>query len=304
MEKRLFQELIFNLPTDSVEFSQDQGGNVLAVGMYCLENSLAEKRVGAVSFLRNEQEKCFVEYSKIPLGGGVLDMKWLRNTYNLVVATSQDVTVLSSDRVIKSMSNNDFLYLSLDLLNDKCLVTGSTGICNLIDLNIGDEIASWKAHCLETWCGAFQEESIVWTGADDSLLKVWDLRASSAHPLTVNKSHGAGVCSIVPLSHRDLVATGSYDKHLRLFDMRNLSMPINIIKFDSGVWRIKHFQNKLLLACMNGGFRIVDISNDAFPCEFQVPSDSLAYGCSWGQDGFIACASFYDCKVSIWKDSE
>ena len=305
MGRHLFQELIFDFPTDSVEFSHDQEGGLLAVGMYQLENPQTENRIGTVAFLRmNDQDECFYEFSRVALSGGLLDMKWVAGSPTLITATSQDVAIITYDKIIKSLTSNNALHLSLDLLNDKCLSTGSNGNCSLFNLTTGENTITWNAHSLETWCGAFQEEYIVFTGADDSLLKAWDLRASTLNPFSVNRSHKAGVCSIVPLQHRNLLVTGSYDANLRIFDFRNLSLPINTVKFDSGVWRIKHHSNKLLLACMSGGFRILDISTDNITCEFHAPSESLAYGCSWGGDRFIAGASFYDCKVKIWEKSE
>jgi diphthine methyl ester acylhydrolase len=305
MGRQLFQELTFDFPTDSVEFSRVPNERTLAVGMYQLEDSQVGKRIGAVSFLRNDNDdKDFIEFSRLQLNGGLLDMKWIGETPFLVAATSCEISIIDSDKISKTLGSDNPLYLSVDLLGNMCLSTGSTGTCNLYDLTLGKEISSWKAHNLEAWCGAFQDENIFFTGADDSTLKSWDIRASFSNPLLVNKSHQAGVCSIVPLPPKYLLVTGSYDNYLRFFDLRNLSRPVRETKFGSGVWRIKHFQDKLLLACMNDGFRVVDIANDSIDCEFHTPSGSLAYGCSWSEDSFIACASFYDCKVGIWRDSE
>jgi WD40 repeat protein len=305
MERQLFQEITFDCPTDSVEFSHLQNELTLAVGMYRLEDSQIGKRMGEVAFFRkNNEGGDFIEFSRLQLNGGLLDMKWIHDTPLLVAATSCEISIIDSEKITKTLANDYPLYLCVDLLDNKCLSTGSTGMCSIFDLTLGKGISSWKAHNLETWCGAFHDENVIFTGADDSILKTWDLRASPSNPLSFNKSHGAGVCSIIPLPHKNLLATGSYDKYLRFFDLRNLSKPVKEVKFDSGVWRIKHHNDKLLLACMNDGFRIIDIASDNISCEFHTPSGSLAYGCSWSNEMYIACASFYDCKVGIWKDSE
>ena len=88
---------------------------------------------------------------------------------------------------------------------------------------------SWLAHTYsgtssgaEVWAVATPplintlQHSTIWTGADDTLLKIWD-RRSLIRPQQICREHGAGVCNIAfhPLREH-IVATGSYDEHLRV----------------------------------------------------------------------------------------
>ncbi len=67
----------------------------------------------------------------------------------------------------------------------------------------------------------------MFSGADDSSLKGWDLRQPPDAPAFVNRrAHGAGVCcmqSSTAVEH--LLVTGSYDEHVRLWDLRMLHKP-------------------------------------------------------------------------------
>ena len=69
---------------------------------------------------------------------------------------------------------------------------------------------------------------MVFSGADDCYFKAWDTRAEPAAAVFSNRrTHSAGVCTISPHPvDAHLVATGSYDEHVRLWDVRNLSKPV------------------------------------------------------------------------------
>ena len=67
----------------------------------------------------------------------------------------------------------------------------------------------------QAWIAAFDrhQPELVYTGADDSLLKGWDLRNDMTRPIfTVRDQHEAGVCALQshPQDERYL-ASGSYD---------------------------------------------------------------------------------------------
>jgi WD domain, G-beta repeat len=175
---------------------------------------------------------------------------------------------------------------------------GSISTCTL-DLSSADGVASaslrvnntWKAHSYggaggppaEVWCIATPPPSwstsgdannILWSGADDALLKVWDTRALPRAQLTC-RGHEAGVCAIAFHPDMDhLVATGSYDQCLRLWDARAMTKePLASYDTGGGVWKLKWrrrgaqgkmpssescdvWQDDLLAACMYEGAQV------------------------------------------------
>ncbi|KAF7632754.1 hypothetical protein Mgra_00007816 [Meloidogyne graminicola] len=72
------------------------------------------------------------------------------------------------------------------------------------------------------------------TGAEDGILKIWDLRCSSGY-LFISIPQILGNV----LNHS--AVSGSYDDHFRLFDWRNFNKPLSTLKanfVNGGVWEI------------------------------------------------------------------
>ena len=190
------------------------------------------------------------------------------------------------------------------------------------------------------------QPNVLYSGADDTLLKGWDTRAGSAATFVNARfrtsarwpdwigldlfvcfclfvdfrclaslrhgSHKAGVCSVHVHPHEpNLLASGSYDEKLRLFDTRRMREPISTISLGGGVWRLKwhpcaEHSRLLLAACMHNGFHVVrhtDPTIEVVGSYYE--HDSLAYGADWchspAEPFLIGSCSFYDCAQHIWR---
>ncbi|CAN0492027.1 unnamed protein product [Ectocarpus sp. 12 AP-2014] len=241
-------------------------------------------------------------------------------------------------RQLSCSDKKDNLLLSLDwsgggMANAKIVVSQSDGAVAIWRLHPNggapiQEIEPWHAHALrggaptEAWISFFRRPecagedgaSFVVSGADDAVMKGWDLRAgggsNGTSPAFVCKGqHGAGVTAgqwHPTLPH--IFVSGSYDESVRIWDARTIREPVSCTPTGGGLWRLKWHPdpdrgNLLLAACMHAGMRVLDTgmginhplghgsqSSLAGNEELEVPKGilakytrhaSMAYGADW-----------------------
>ena len=104
-----------------------------------------------------------------------------------------------------------------------------------------------------------------------------------------------------------ILLTGSYDEHVRVWDIRNMKYSQESWHVGGGVWRIKpHHDNPdlVLVAAMHDGFKVLD--KGKVIKEFR-DHESLAYGADWVTGWpnkavtFVATCSFYDKMFKVWS---
>lgn len=183
---------------------------------------------------------------------------------------------------------------------------------------------TWHAHDFEPWIAAWNywQPDIVYSGGDDCKLKGWDTRTDCSTPTFTNKRFEAGVTCIQ--SHpfiENILAVGSYDNTVRIFDTRKMSAPAADVEVGGGAWRVKWHplvsrKEDLLVACMHDGFKVVKCSfkegeetalmnGQPIVASRYDAHTSLAYGVDWqhglSQKDFVASCSFYDHSLHMWS---
>ncbi|RLN11000.1 hypothetical protein BBJ28_00019078 [Nothophytophthora sp. Chile5] len=252
---------------------------------------------------------------------GIFDIKWSTKALNgkavLGAATAGGTLELyelaqeSGDQQvlrhtgISSEANADSMCLSLDWSN---------------------RVHTTPHPSISAWIVAFNchDPNVLFSGADDAVLKGWDLRqrndAGAFSPIFKNaRQHSMGVCSIQFHPHDDrLVAVGSYDEQIGVWDHRNMTRPLATYAAGGGVWRLKWHpapNRKLLLtACMHNGFHVLALEPDKAKLR-EVAGynrhESLAYGVDWWQHPaslqaaapVVGSASFYDHAFHLWRQT-
>eukprot|EP01098_Paradermamoeba_levis_P010912 TRINITY_DN4601_c0_g1_i2.p1 TRINITY_DN4601_c0_g1~~TRINITY_DN4601_c0_g1_i2.p1 ORF type:complete len:149 (-),score=22.25 TRINITY_DN4601_c0_g1_i2:4-450(-) len=146
--------------------------------------------------------------------------------------------------------------------------------------------------------------------------KGWDTRDGCTKPIFFNKFHTMGITAIQSSPYNEnILAVGSYDENVCLYDIRSPKQPVYTHHVGGGVWRVKWhpFSSSLILvAAMHHGFHVLKCENassleSAFHYEAH---QSLAYGADWycptnkPSKHLIGTSSFYDHLFTLWSFSE
>lgn len=277
----------------------------------------------------------------------LLDLKWTRRTEAeaplAAAATALGEVCLfrlvagkleQADSVHLDADQDNLLTLAIDwsptvenCATRKLIASDSLGKLTLVQLSEAgglDVVSSWSAHSFEAWTCAFDrcQPNRVYSGGDDMLLHVFDTRCDNARVLT-NRSHGAGVTTLLSFGPdaEHMLATGSYDEQLRVFDTRRMRAPVCEVALGGGIWRIKRNAQRpdwLLCANMYHNFSVVQVA-EGF-AELSVVAEyfehsSICYGADWcaevpletedgGREHVMATCSFYDHKLCVSKMTE
>ena len=243
---------------------------------------------------------------------------------------------------------------------DTIAVSTSEGGIHLVQL--GGSWDDWTmavepvlTHSLEAWCVTIHaplsmqksDEGlgpfVVYSGGDDSNLFYTKCRdtsllgkASDVEDARVThrvRGHDAGVTAILPLDELEpdlqLVVTGSYDDHIRLFGIGSNGDGSSKLLAESnlggGVWRLKvvrvdktgsgghSWKVTILASCMHAGARIVELwKSPEGVYGFRtlgsfVEHQSMNYGSDFQPDRqgdlLIVSTSFYDKLLCLWRYS-
>ena len=285
--------------------------NLLLCGTYTLESG--QNRSGNIE-LCEVTDGSIVLSDRFDEGAGILDLKWRSNNsfgnifsavnsigqlgvYSLTTNETLQIHKVQCAQVC-NRSDGSELCLSLDWINcgDMSVVlSDSLGRLAFMECCSSGELvcsSQWKAHAYEAWVTAGDHWNVhmVYSGGDDNKFKGWDLRIPGALSGCVFTSshHSTGVCSIQSHPLREfLLATGSFDETLLIWDSRNMTAPLTkVLIEDGGIWRLKWHPsdpNLLLAACTRAGAAVFD-----FTVSLSMPNvtwyrehQSLVYGVDW-----------------------
>ena len=256
---------------------------------------------------------------------GVLDISWSSHSQPLLASAESggqlSLWSLSEDKTRlerrSQLTVTSGLCLAVEWSADNSSLTVSDSEGGVSILSVQEEEATVTtripAHSFEAWTTCFNKHnsSLVYSGGDDCVFKLHDLRQE--HSVRSNsRSHSMGVTSMLAdLRDQNKLWTGSYDEQLRLWDVRNCRQEVESLSVGGGVWRIKQnlTNSTLLLATMHDGFKTV---RDMAVVEEYREHESLAYGADWvvGLDteegksrDIAATCSFYDHLLRVWSVS-
>ncbi|XP_022202496.2 diphthine methyltransferase [Nilaparvata lugens] len=284
---------------DSVEWCPDEEfAHLLLCGTYKLEENNSESgskvpqtRVGLLHLMRLSKTTMGLELVKTLETKGILDIKWspFRVDGRVGFAIADAVGCVSLYTIIESEGNYDSLLvsecnikhgdeeniaLSLDwsqASEGRLAVSDSKGYVSILTLNTTEfyVTSQWNAHSFEAWIVAFDfiNDSVVYSGGDDSKMCVFDVRSPEQAVKVSSKSVNMSGVTSLQSSSEGMLASGSYDESVHIWDSRSMRRSVGSLDSSGGgVWRLKWYpidkstrKDYLLAACMHGGFKLLTV---------------------------------------------
>nr|XP_061835094.1 WD repeat-containing protein 37 isoform X2 [Nerophis lumbriciformis] len=149
------------------------------------------------------------------------------------------------------------------LVGGKQAVTASWDrAANLYDVETSELVHSLMGHDQElTHCCTHPTQRLVVTSSRDTTFRLWDFRDPSIHSVNVFQGHTDTVTSAV-FTVGDNVVSGSDDRTVKVWDLKNMRSPIATIRTDSAVNRISVSVSQKIIALPhdNRQVRLFDMS--------------------------------------------
>ncbi|KAI4806723.1 hypothetical protein KUCAC02_017534 [Chaenocephalus aceratus] len=133
---------------------------------------------------------------------------------------------------------------------------------NLYEVETSELVHSLSGHDQElTHCCTHPTQRLVVTSSRDTTFRLWDFRDPSIHSVNVFQGHTDTVTSAV-FTVGDNVVSGSDDRTVKVWDLKNMRSPIATIRTDSAVNRISVSANQRIIALPhdNRQVRLFDMS--------------------------------------------
>ncbi|VVC35683.1 WD40/YVTN repeat-like-containing domain,WD40 repeat, conserved site,WD40 repeat,WD40-repeat-containing [Cinara cedri] len=318
-------------PADTVEWCPiSEYKDVFVCGTYKLDETNKLKTGTINLFILEHKNK--IKLIQSIHGDAVLDLKWnfciVSGKILLAAALSgKHISVYSLDKEENDLCLNMYTSFNLPKTDDESHMSlsiawsspdengtqsiafsDSRGYITVVNLN-DCLVRNFKAHNFESWIVTFHygEPNILYTGGDDCKFKCYDQRLKFDKPVFENKEHKQGVttCSSSKI-RKNIIATGSYDEIVRLWDVRNMKQSYNNVNVNGGVWRLKWEpinEDYILSASMFNAAHIIDTSLNI--CHsFGEKNNRLFYGADWchlnENKKIISTCSFYDHKLDLF----
>lgn len=149
------------------------------------------------------------------------------------------------------------------LVGGRQVVTASWDrAANLYDVETCELVHSLTGHDQElTHCCTHPTQRLVVTSSRDTTFRLWDFRDPSIHSVNVFQGHTDTVTSAV-FTLGDNVVSGSDDRTVKVWDLKNMRSPMATIRTDSAVNRISVSMNQKIIALPhdNRQVRLFDMS--------------------------------------------
>jgi diphthamide biosynthesis protein 7 len=227
------------LPVDMHVAAAERWGDGAIVACYQLDESSASRSGKLVAYDSSGREA-----GGIACTSGVLDVKCSKDVVAAALSEGS-LAILSIDEsyqlqlAYSTSKPEEGLFLSTDMIGSRVVISTQSSSLLFFDIGRGEALLTREisgthvllGEAVPAWIAALSScnENLLVSGGDDCAFKLWDLRSD---PPCQQRStaHSAGVTSAMFSPHEEhLVATGSYDEQIHLWDIRNMKQSLSSI---------------------------------------------------------------------------
>ncbi|XP_066977066.1 WD repeat-containing protein 37 isoform X2 [Macrobrachium rosenbergii] len=165
---------------------------------------------------------------------------------------------------LRELTGHTSVVIAADWLpgGDQAITAAWDRTANLYDAHTGELLSQLVGHDQElTHCCSHPTQRLVVTASKDTTFRLWDFR-EPIHSVSVFQGHTESVTS-VSFTREDKVVSGSDDRSVKVWDVKNMRSPLATIRLDSPVNRLAvSSTNVIAIPHDNRHVRLYDLSGN------------------------------------------
>ncbi|VDM40876.1 unnamed protein product [Toxocara canis] len=226
------------------------------------------------------------------------------------VSESEMSTVASIRQPLRRLTGHTGVVIAVDwIAGGEQLITASWDrTANIYDAERGEILNVLSGHDDElNHCSAHLSQKLVVTASRDSTFRLWDFR-EPIHSVAVFQGHNDSVTSVV-FSAADKLVSGSDDRSIKVWDLRNMRSAIATVRLDSATNRLAISRKNLVaIPHDNRNVRVYDLNSvrlTRLPRANGRSHRRMVCCAAWAEDhasnDLITCG--FDKQIIAWKTS-
>ncbi|XP_047490920.1 LOW QUALITY PROTEIN: WD repeat-containing protein 37-like [Penaeus chinensis] len=165
---------------------------------------------------------------------------------------------------LRELTGHTSVVIAADWLpgGDQAITAAWDRTSNLYDAHTGELLSQLIGHDQElTHCCSHPTQRLVVTASKDTTFRLWDFR-DPIHSVSVFQGHTESVTSVC-FTREDKVVSGSDDRSVKVWDVKNMRSPLATIRLDSPVNRLAvSSSNVIAIPHDNRHVRLYDLSGN------------------------------------------
>ncbi|XP_045612520.1 WD repeat-containing protein 37 [Procambarus clarkii] len=199
---------------------------------------------------------------------------------------------------LRELTGHTSVVIAADWLpgGDQAITASWDRTANLYDTHTGELLSQLIGHDQElTHCCSHPTQRLVVTASKDTTFRLWDFR-EPIHSVSVFQGHTESVTSVC-FTREDKVVSGSDDRSVKVWDVKNMRSPLATIRLDSPVNRLAVSPiNVIAIPHDNRHVRLYDLTGNRLarlPRSNRQCHRRMVCSVAWGEDALGARCNLF-----------